>query len=300
MSLRYDLHAHSTMSDGSLSPTELVEHALQQQVNVLALTDHDTTDGVAEALLAADVVGVNVVPGVEVSVTWNRRTIHVVGLNVDPENAELQQGLAGLRDFRDRRAEEIGRRLEKAGITGAHQAARKYAGGASIGRVHFARFLIEQGHAADMRTVFKHFLVKNKPGHVSGKWASLEQALGWIHRAGGQAVIAHPARYRLSATQLRRLIGEFMECGGEGLEVVSGGHSRNDCFAMAMHAQRSALLASCGSDYHGPENPWIELGRVEPFPPGCTPIWKSPRWRLYDSAQGGYPLQSNLERWPRG
>ncbi len=279
-SLHYDLHSHSTMSDGLLSPTGLVEHAVRQRVNVLALTDHDTTEGVEEALLVANALGVIVVPGVEVSVTWNRRTIHIVGLNIDPGNVELQQGLAALRRFRNLRAEEIGCRLEKAGIPGALQAAKGYAGGASIGRVHFARFLIEQGYAADMRAVFKCFLVKNKPGHVSGKWASLEQAVGWIRAAGGQAVIAHPARYRLSATQLRRLIGEFIECGGEGFEVVSGAHSRNDCFTMAMHAQRSSLVASCGSDYHGPGNPRIELGKISPFPSGCTPIWKSPRWRL--------------------
>lgn len=300
MSLCYDLHAHSTMSDGSLSPAELVEHAVRQQVDVLALTDHDTTEGVAEARRVANVLGVIIVPGVEVSVTWNHRTIHIVGLNIDPEHAGLQQGLATQRSFRDWRAEEIGRRLAKAGIGGAYEAARKLAKGSSIGRIHFARFLIEQGRAADMRTVFKRFLIKNKPGYVRGNWVGLEQSLEWIHAAGGVAVIAHPARYRLSATQLRRLIGEFTENGGEGLEVVSGSHSRNDCFSMAMHAQRSALLASCGSDYHGPDNPWIELGKIAPFPPGCTPIWKSPGWRLYDSAQEGYPLQSDSERWPRG
>ncbi len=281
MSLRYDLHTHSTMSDGSFSPTDLVKYAAKQQVSVLSLTDHDTTEGVAEARLAANSLGVILVPGVEVSVTWNHSTIHILGLNVDPEDTELQQGLAALRSFRDWRAKEIGQRLEKTGIAEAYKAARGYASGSSIGRVHFARFLVKQGYATDMRDVFKRFLVKGKPGHVTGKWASLEQALEWIHGAGGQAVIAHPARYRMSVTRLRQLIGEFCECSGEGLEVVSGSHSRNDCITMATHAQRSALLASCGSDYHGPGNPWIELGKIAPFPTGCVPIWKSPRWKQY-------------------
>ncbi len=301
MPLRYDLHTHSTMSDGALSPAKLVEYAVKQQIDILALTDHDTTEGVAEASLAARNRQITIVPGVEISVTWSSCTIHILGLNVDHKNRQLQQGLAALRTFRNWRAKEIGRRLEKAGIAGSYSAAREYAGGASsIGRVHFARFLVAQGLAANVPAVFKRFLAKGKPGHVSGKWASLEQALAWIHGAGGQAVIAHPARYRLNATRLRRLIGEFNECGGEGLEVVSSSHSRKECVAMAMHARRSALLASCGSDYHGPGNPWAELGKIPPFPTGCTPIWKSPRWRLYDSAQEGYPLQSGSERWPRG
>ena len=291
MSLNYDLHTHSTMSDGTLSPAKLIEYAVKQQIDVLALTDHDTTDGVAEAQSVASQSGVTVIPGVEISVTWNRRTIHIVGLNINPGHTGLQEGLAALRSFRDRRAEEIGRRLEKAGISGAYKAAREHAGGSSIGRTHFARFLVEQGYATDMRDVFKHFLIKRKPGHTGGEWAALDQAVGWIHAAGGQAIIAHPARYRLSATRLRRLISEFIECGGEGLEVVSGSYSRNDCFAMALQAQRFGLKASCGSDYHGPENPWIDLGKIAPFPPGCKPIWKSPGWRLYDSAQEGYPSQ---------
>ncbi len=279
MCLRYDLHTHSTLSDGSLSPTELVTYAARQQIDVLALTDHDTTEGVAEALRAAIGLKVSIVAGVEISVTWNHRTIHIVGLNINPENPELQQGLAALRAFRNWRAEEIGLRLEKAGIKGAYEAARKYATGSSIGRVHFARFLTEQGYAKDIRSVFKRFLVKNKPGYVNGRWTSLEQATGWIHAAGGQAVIAHPARYRLSATQLRRLLGEFTECGGEALEVVSSSHNRDDCLAMARHARHSGLLASCGSDYHGPGNLWAELGNIAPLPPGCSPIWKASCWR---------------------
>lgn len=300
MSLCYDLHTHSTMSDGSLSPAQLVESAARMQVDVLALTDHDTTEGLEQAELAGRRHGVRLVPGVEVSVTWNGMTIHIVGLNIDPSHTELRRGLAAQRAFREWRAEEIGRRLEKVGIGGAYQAARCYAQGPIIGRTHFARFLVDQGYAPDMRTVFKRFLVKRKPGHVRGEWANLEQVLGWIHAAGGEAVIAHPARYRLSATRLRHLIGEFIECGGVAMEVVSGSHSPNDSLAMAGYARRFGLLASCGSDYHGPENPWIELGGTAALPAGCTPIWKTASWRLYEEVQEGYPLQSDSERWPRG
>ncbi len=297
---RYDLHAHSTFSDGTMSPAELVAHAARQGVAVLALTDHDTTDGVAEALIAARRNGTSVVPGVEISVTWDRRTIHIVGLLVDPDCQVLQEGLSGLRRFRRWRAEEIARRLSKAGIEGALEGARKQAAGSSIGRIHFARFLVEKGYAEEMRQVFKRFLVKGKPGHVRGEWATLEQAVSWIRAAGGMAVIAHPARYRLSAVRLRRLIGEFREVGGCGIEVVSSSHSRDDCFAMALQARRAGLLASAGSDYHGPDNPWIELGRIPPLPDGCLPVWESPRWRLYEVPREGYPLQFHSERWPRG
>ncbi len=297
---RYDLHAHSTCSDGVLTPARLVAHAARQGVKVLALTDHDTTEGVHEAEHAADREGIRLVPGVEISVTWERHTIHIVGLQVDCRNEVLQEGLGGLRRFRRWRAEEIARRLGKAGVEGALEGARRFAHGASIGRIHFARFLIEQGHAGDMREVFKRFLVKGKPGHVAGEWAELEQAVSWIRAAGGMAVIAHPARYRFTATRLRRLIGEFRESGGVGIEVVSSSHSRDDCFAMALQARRAGLLASVGSDYHGPENPWIELGRIMPLPDGCLPIWESPGWRLYEAPQEGYPLPFHTERWPRG
>ncbi len=272
--LNHDLHSHSTASDGTLSPAELVRRAHAQGVDVLALTDHDSTAGVAEASEAAAPLGLRLLPGVEVSVTWNGVTIHILGLNVDPGHAGLQQGLARLRARRNERSIEIARRLAKAGIEGALEGARAYASGAIISRTHFARFLVEQGHAKDMRKVFKKFLVHNRPGYVAGDWAGLEEAVGWILAAGGQAVIAHPARYRLSATRLRQFIGEFKDCGGQGIEVVSGSHSAGDVQGMAQYARRFELLASCGSDYHGPEQPWVELGQLTPLPKNCTPVWQ--------------------------
>ena len=274
MTLQYDLHSHSRASDGSLTATELVLRAQAAGVDVLALTDHDSIDGLAEARVAVAGTPLCLIPGVEISVTWNAQTVHIVGLNVDPDNAGLRAGLDSLQGFRDWRAEEIGRRLDKAGITGAYAGARRLASGRIVSRTHFAHFLVEQGRARTVREVFKKFLVNNKPGYVPGEWASLEQALGWILGAGGEAVIAHPARYPLSATKLRRLLGEFKECGGIAIEVVSGSHSTDDMLHMAGVARTLGLRASRGSDYHGPENPWVELGRIPMLPEGCTPVWQ--------------------------
>jgi predicted metal-dependent phosphoesterase TrpH len=278
MELRVDLHTHSLASDGTLTPTQLVEHAARQQVRVLALTDHDETAGIAEARVAARSHGIHLVPGVEVSVSWNHATVHIVGLGVDPQNLGLAAGLGRLREFRNWRAEEIGRRLEKKGIEGTYEAACEKAKGTIISRTHFAYVLAERGLAKSTRDVFRKFLVQGKPGHVPGEWASLEEAVGWINGAGGEAVIAHPARYRMTGTRLRKLIGQFKDVGGAGIEVISGSHSRDDCYTMARYAQQAGLKASSGSDYHGPENPWIELGALPGLPEGCVPIWES--WAL--------------------
>jgi predicted metal-dependent phosphoesterase TrpH len=273
-----DLHTHSTASDGTLSPADLVACAAAAGVGVLALTDHDTTEGLAAAEAAAATSGLILVPGVEVSVSWGGRTIHVVGLGVERTDHALRQGLARLREYRDWRADEIGRRLAKAGIPDACAGARAFSNGRLIGRTHFARFLVSRGYAADLRAVFRHFLTRGKPGHVVGEWANLEDAVGWIRGAGGRAVIAHPARYGFAAAKLRRLFGELKEVRGSGIEVVSGSHSRDDCFVFARHARENRLLASAGSDYHGPENPWVELGRLPPLPEGCTAVWAD--WHL--------------------
>jgi predicted metal-dependent phosphoesterase TrpH len=275
---RFDLHAHSTASDGTLSPSELMTRAHAAGVEVMALTDHDTLEGLQEAADTAAGLGLGFVPGVEISVTWEGVTVHIVGLGVDPADRTLQRGLASLREFRDWRAEEIGRRLAKHGVDGAFEGARERSNGRLISRTHFARFLVAEGHAKNVRDVFRHFLVSGKPGFVSGQWAGLGDALGWIRAAGGEAVIAHPARYRVTRSKLRRLIAEFAEHGGRALEVVSGSHSRDDYFTMAHHARDFGLAASAGSDYHGPEHPWIELGRLPELPPGCRAIWQD--WPL--------------------
>jgi predicted metal-dependent phosphoesterase TrpH len=269
----YDLHTHSQYSDGSLTPAELVARAAASGVEVLALTDHDSTEGLAAAAAAARIHGLVLVPGVEISVTWDKRTVHVVGLNIDSAQPSLQQGLARLRAFREWRAEEIGRRLAKAGIEDATAGARRHARQGLVSRTHFAHFLVETGRAPDVRRVFKKFLVHGKPGHVPGEWATLVEAVGWIRAAGGQAVLAHPARYQLTGSRLKKLLNEFREAGGEGIEVVCGSHSRDDAFRFGHLAQAHGLLASSGSDYHGPENGYFDLGPLPPLPEGCTPVW---------------------------
>ena len=274
----FDLHSHSTASDGTLTPVELLTKARGAGVDVLALTDHDTLDGIAEAHVAAQQQGVALIAGVEISVTWKAMTLHVLGLNVDPHNPALLAGLKALRDTRDSRAQEIGRKLEQRGIPGALEGASRFSHGKILSRTHFAHFLVESGRAASVREVFRHFLVKGKPGYVRGEWASLEQALGWIKGAGGLPVIAHPARYRLTRSKLRTLLGEFQDSGGVGLEVVSGSHSRDETLHMAAVSREHNLFASCGSDYHGPEKPWVELGVLRRFPEGCIPIWQAEGW----------------------
>jgi len=278
MPQHYDLHSHSLASDGTLGPAELVTAAHAAGVDVLALTDHDTTAGIAAAAARARSLGLQLVPGVEISVSWQSQTVHVLGLGIDPGSDTLQAGLAGLRVFRDWRAEEIGRRLARAGITGCYEGARALAQGSIVSRTHFAQHLVACGHAATVRDVFKRYLINNRPGHVPGRWAGLESAVSWISGAGGVAVIAHPARYNMSASKLRRLIGEFRECGGIGMEVVSGSHTRDDITVMAALCRSEGLLASRGSDYHGPENPWVRLGELAALPAGCHPLWESRYW----------------------
>ena len=275
---QYDLHSHSVISDGSLTPEELVARAAEKGVNVLALTDHDATAGLDAARAAAIAHNVRLVSGVEISVTWNSSTVHVLGLDIDEHCEELQNGLLKLREFRALRAQEIARRLEKKGILNSLDGANKFAQGELVSRTHFAHFLVESGHAKSVKDVFRKFLVQGKPGHVPGEWADLEDAVRWITAAGGQAVIAHPARYRLSATRLRQLLSEFKSFGGVGLEVVSSAHSSSDCTNMGRYAKQFDLLASCGSDFHGPEQSWVELGKIPPLPDECQPIWST--WEL--------------------
>ncbi len=273
MTNRYDLHCHSTASDGVLSPAEVVKTAADAGVKVLALTDHDTMDGVDEAQQAAAQHNITLVRGLEVSVSWFGYNVHIVGLGVDEDSEALQRGLQNIRDFRAWRAEEIGRRLRRdAGIEGAYEGAKAFSNGQSIGRGHFARHLVAVGVEEDYNKVFKRYLVRGKPGYVPGEWAELSEAVSWINEAGGQAVVAHPARYKMSRKKLCNLLEEFKELGGTALEVVSGTYSKDDIFNMANLASKFELLASAGSDYHAPGN-WSDFGKLPPIPEICRPIW---------------------------
>jgi len=275
---RYDLHSHSTASDGSYPPAELVRQAALAGIDVLALTDHDSTAGVAEAWRAAAEAGIRLIPAVEVSTTWQNKTFHVVGLSIDPDHAGLKAGLAGLREIRDQRAVEIGRRLAKYGVPGVFEAVAAKAGGGMITRTHFAQHLAELRLARDAGDAFARYLAHGKPGHVSTRWADLGEAIAWINAAGGRAVLAHPRRYKLTGSWLQRLLTEFRAMGGAGLEVASGTAPPGDVQASAELARRLGLLGSIGSDFHGPDYGWPKLGRLPPLPAGVRPVWDG--WKL--------------------
>ena len=268
-----DLHCHSKISDGVLSPDELVARAAGNGVDILALTDHDDCDGLNDAREAAALHGIRFVNGVEISVTWRGRTLHIVGLDIDPEHAELGAGLESIRAGRMARARRIAESLSSAGIPGSFEGACELASNKNlIGRTHFARYLVEKGYARDVQGVFRKYLVKGRPGHVQHQWAELQSAVGWIKRSGGIAVIAHPGRYELSAGALQSLIGEFREAGGEGIEVVTASHTLDMAMRFCDFARRFDLFASLGSDFHSPLESRMDIGRLPSLPSGCRPI----------------------------
>lgn len=268
-----DLHSHSNVSDGLFTPAELVQHAAAQGLKVLALTDHDDVAGLDEARQAAESHGVQLINGVEISVTWRRRTLHIVGLRIDPDYPPLTAGLQQIRAGRRTRAEGMAASLQKAGIEGSLEGAYRFARKGIISRTHFARFLMEQGYASDMRKVFKRYLVKGKPGYFEHQWASLEDAVGWIISSGGTAVIAHPGRYELGRPSMLELIEEFRALGGKAIEVVTGSHTADQYQEFARIAKLFGLQASQGSDYHGQGLSYMEMGRLPALPAGCVPVW---------------------------
>jgi predicted metal-dependent phosphoesterase TrpH len=273
--LNADLHCHSTVSDGLLSPAEVVRRAQENGVELLALTDHDELGGLAEARAMADEIGLPFVDGVEISISWgDDQTVHILGLAVDPANAELREGLSRVRSGRDARAGRMAAELDKAGIHGAYEGALRHAGNpALVSRSHFARYIVEQGHVKDVKSVFDHWLAKGKPGYVEHSWATLEDALRWIVGAGGTAVIAHPGRYRLSKAELREMFAAFKDLGGRGIEVLSGAHKDDEVREFSRVANEFGFLASRGSDFHGPGESWIDLGKMPDLPPNLTPVW---------------------------
>jgi len=273
--LNADLHSHSTVSDGLLSPLELVRRASANGVELFSLTDHDEIDGLPEARQEAGRLGLPFVNGVEISVSWgDDQTVHIVGLGIDDAYAPLAQGVVKVRCGRDSRAQRIGDELAKVGIHGAYDGALRHAGNpALISRAHFARHIVEAGLARDVKSVFDHWLAKGKPGYVAHPWATLDEALAWIRGAGGLAVIAHPGRYRLTRDGLHQLFATFKELGGAGIEVVCGSHDEADVRNYAAVARRYGFLASRGSDFHGPEESWLDLGRLPELPPDLVPVW---------------------------
>lgn len=275
MSQTIDLHSHSTVSDGLLSPEGLVLNALRCGVKVLALTDHDDVGGLSIARKVAEENDILFIDGVEISATWKKRTLHIVGLKFDPNSETLKSVLAQVRLDREVRAQQMSAGLAEVGIEGAYEGAKTFAADAIMTRMHFARFLVENGHARNTKAVFKKFLVKGKPGFVDHQWMTLEQAVQLIRMAGGTAVIAHPGRYDLGMINTMLLMNEFKSFGGEAIEVVTGSHTPAHFVKYAKIAEKYNLKASRGSDFHGKGISFMEMGRLPELPNGCVPVWQN-------------------------
>lgn len=273
MSKQYDLHCHSIASDGALSPTELLNRAKLQGVSVLALTDHDTTQGLPEAIDAASNNGIRLIPGIELSTSWHAHSLHVLGLNINADNPTLSSGIAQLQDIRRERAQKIAAKLAQKRIPDAYEAVTQAAGTSMITRSHFADFLLHQHHVDTLQEAFDRYLGQGKPAYVSTTWASLTEAIAWIVEAGGVAVLAHPMRYKLSANWMHRLLSAFKEAGGQGIEVVTGRSTPEEIKLTHDYLNRYDLYGSVGSDFHNPAHQWIELGRLKPLPTGIKPVW---------------------------
>ena len=271
--LNIDLHLHSTASDGALTPTELVEFVSEQQVQTMALTDHDTTAGLAEAKNLAEQKGINFINGVELSTSWEKKTLHIVGLGINPNHAELQMALSNLYQQRQLRAEKIAAKLEAKGISGALEGAQRFAGDGLLARPHFARYLVEQGYAKDMQKAFDRYLLKNKPAYVSTAWPQMDVTLNLIRASGGIAVLAHPMRYKLSKSWQRRLFTAFKSEGGQAIEIVCGRYVPEDIATSAGYAERFGLMGSVGSDFHSHTEYGGKPGKLRPLPTHITPVW---------------------------
>ena len=270
-----DLHSHSTVSDGTLTPEELATRAKANGVALWALTDHDEIGGQARAAAAARALGLDYLTGVEISVSFLHQTVHIVGLGFDADNAALINGLRQTRGGREQRAREMAAGLAKVGIQGAFEGALTYAGNHElISRTHFARFLVESGVCRETHEVFRKYLTEGKPGFVEHRWASLKDAVTWITQAGGMAVIAHPARYKFSANEEFALFTEFKGHGGRGVEVVTGSHTPAEYISYADTAREFGLAASRGSDFHSPNESHTEIGTLPSLAAALTPVWE--------------------------
>ncbi len=273
--MRIDLHSHTTASDGRLSPQELVDRALSFDLDVLAITDHDTLAGLEPAKLyvAANEFKLKIIDGIEISTVWENKDIHIVGLNVDGNNPELLSLIEAQQKRRDARAELIASRLAKATREGVYEEVREIAGDAPITRAHFAKWLVENGYAKTLPLVFKKYLTRGNPGYVPPNWCTMSEAVTAIHAAGGQAVLAHPGRYDLTAKWIKRLLAAFVEADGDAMEVAQPQQAQQERRNLADYAIQYNLLASQGSDFHYP-SPWMELGRNLWLPSGVEPVWK--------------------------
>lgn len=273
--LNADLHCHSVVSDGTLTPEELAVRAAANGVELWSLTDHDEIGGQHRAAAAARANGIKYLTGTEISVTFANETVHIVGLGFDPDDAAMRQGLYDTRGGRGRRAEEMSEGLAQVGIKGAYEGALKFVGNPElISRTHFARFLVEGGYCRDTNEVFRKYLTEGKPGYVPHRWANLKDAISWIQDAGGLAVIAHPGRYKFTANEEYALFLEFKAHGGRAIEVVTGSHSPAEYVEYAEKAVEFGFAASRGSDFHSPDESHCDLGKLPWLPGNLQPVWE--------------------------
>lgn len=273
--LNADLHCHSVVSDGTLTPEALAARAAANGVELWALTDHDEIGGQHRAMTAAREAGLKYLTGTEISVTFAGQTVHIVGLGFDPDDESMRRGLTATRGGRSERAKEMAAGLARVGIHGAYEGALKHVGNPDlISRTHFARFLVESGVCRDTPEVFRRYLTEGKPGFVPHRWATLGDAVAWITRAGGVAVIAHPARYALTANEEYALFTEFKAHGGQAVEVVTGSHTAAEYVKYADTAREFGLAASRGSDFHSPDESHTDLGQLPYLPGTLTPVWE--------------------------
>ena len=271
----FDFHCHSSVSDGLLPPAEVARRAAANGVDLWALTDHDDLGGLDIARETAEAAGMRFVSGVEISIEWNNLPIHIVGLGFDQHHPDLTGGLAALRSGRLERARRMGEALAAIGIPGVFEGAMGYVTNPNlISRAHFARYLVSIGIAREMSGVFQHYLTPGKPGYVDHRWAGLAEAVAWITAAGGVAVVAHPGRYKMSGGDMRKFLDEFKDLGGRAIEVTSGSHSPDHVLHFARLARHYGFHASRGSDFHGPEESYVDLGRLPQLPQDLKPVWR--------------------------
>ena len=271
--MKADLHNHSYYSDGLLSPSEVVRLASKAGCDLFSLTDHDTTDGIAEAKLEADKVSLNLINGVEISAFWRNMAIHIIGLGVDINNDELQTGLEHNQELRKNRAEKIALSLWRSGIKDALEKAQSISGGHMLTRTHFAQMLIQEGYCKDMKSVFRRYLTGKKPGGVRVEWKDFDEVINWIQSAGGRAFIAHPFRYRMTHTKIKNMIKDFKDASGDGFEVVNANSSEEEISLGNQWSEDFDLLASCGSDFHGWPNQRVQIGNLSIMPNAKRAVW---------------------------
>jgi 3',5'-nucleoside bisphosphate phosphatase len=271
--MKVDLHNHSYYSDGFFSPAEVVNFAYEAGCNLFSLTDHDTTDGILEAQLEANKVGLKLINGVEISAFWRNMAIHIVGLGVDLDNDMLQTGLDFNKVLRKERAEKIALGLRRSGIKGALEKAQNLSGGHMLTRTHFAQMLINEGYCKDMKAVFRRYLSGKKPGGVRVEWKAFDEVVHWIHSAGGRAIIAHPFRYQMTHTKIKNMIKDFKEVSGDGFEVINANSSKEEVSIGNQWSEELDLLTSSGSDFHGWPNQRAQIGNLIDMPNPKRAIW---------------------------